>query len=95
MVLERINLTTQDGKLANTSKSKEKQQNNPIVAKAIELGINVEAYYTIAKPKNAGKDDITSEPLIQRMDDNEETIKNRLAIYHKQKDNRPYNQNHI
>lgn len=46
MVLERINLTTQDGKLANTSKSKEKQQNNPIVAKAIELGINVEAYYT-------------------------------------------------
>lgn len=46
MVLERINLTTQDSKLVNTSKSKEKQQNNPIVAKALELGINVEAYYT-------------------------------------------------
>jgi adenylate kinase len=35
-------------------------------------------------PEVEGKDNITGEPLIQRIDDSEETIKNRLAIYHKQ-----------
>ena len=35
-------------------------------------------------PKNAGKDDITNEDLIIRDDDKEETVKNRLNIYHKQ-----------
>jgi adenylate kinase len=35
-------------------------------------------------PKVAGVDDITGEPLIQRIDDQEETIRNRLAVYHKQ-----------
>lgn len=35
-------------------------------------------------PKNEGVDDITGEPLIQRDDDKEETIKQRLAVYHKQ-----------
>lgn len=29
-------------------------------------------------------DDITGEPLIQRSDDNEETLKNRLDAFHKQ-----------
>jgi adenylate kinase len=32
-------------------------------------------------PKVEGKDDITGEPLIQRDDDKEETVKNRLAVY--------------
>ncbi len=32
-------------------------------------------------PKVAGKDDVTGEPLIQRVDDQEETVKNRLAVY--------------
>ena len=32
-------------------------------------------------PKVEGVDDITGEPLIQRKDDNEETIKTRLATY--------------
>ena len=32
-------------------------------------------------PKTEGVDDITGEPLIQRKDDNEETIKTRLASY--------------
>lgn len=36
-----------------------------------------------APPKVAGKDDITGEPLIQRTDDNPETIKRRLASFHK------------
>jgi adenylate kinase len=33
-------------------------------------------------PKSAGLDDVTGEPLIQREDDQEETVKKRLAIYH-------------
>ena len=35
-------------------------------------------------PKNAGLDDVTYEPLIQRQDDREETVRKRLAIYHEQ-----------
>lgn len=35
-------------------------------------------------PKVAGKDDLTGEDLIQRDDDKEETVKNRLRIYHAQ-----------
>jgi adenylate kinase len=35
-------------------------------------------------PKVAGKDDITGEDLIQRDDDCEETVKNRLEVYHAQ-----------
>lgn len=32
-------------------------------------------------PKQEGKDDITGEPLIQRPDDSEETVRKRLAVY--------------
>lgn len=35
-------------------------------------------------PKVPGKDDVTGEDLIQRDDDKEETVKNRLNIYHAQ-----------
>ncbi len=35
-------------------------------------------------PKVTGKDDVTGEPLIQRVDDREETVMNRLAVYHAQ-----------
>jgi adenylate kinase len=35
-------------------------------------------------PKVAGKDDVTGEPLIQREDDKEETVKKRLDVYHSQ-----------
>ena len=35
-------------------------------------------------PKVAGKDDATSEDLIQRDDDKEETVKKRLEVYHSQ-----------
>jgi adenylate kinase len=35
-------------------------------------------------PKVAGLDDATGEPLIQRDDDKEETVKKRLEIYHSQ-----------
>jgi len=35
-------------------------------------------------PKNDMKDDVTGEPLVQRDDDKEETVKKRLAVYHEQ-----------
>ena len=35
-------------------------------------------------PKVPGQDDVTSEPLIQRDDDKEETVKKRLDVYHEQ-----------
>ncbi|MFQ3227158.1 MAG: adenylate kinase [Porticoccaceae bacterium] len=35
-------------------------------------------------PNNVGLDDETGEPLIQRPDDSEETVRNRLDVYHKQ-----------
>lgn len=35
-------------------------------------------------PKVDNVDDVTGEPLVQRPDDNVETVKNRLAVYHAQ-----------
>lgn len=35
-------------------------------------------------PKVADKDDVTGEPLIQRDDDKEETVRKRLEVYHQQ-----------
>mgnify|MGYP001133230952 CR=1 FL=1 len=39
---------------------------------------------TFNPPKVAGKDDVTGEPLIHRSDDNEATLRKRLATYHTQ-----------
>ncbi|HEY3532330.1 MAG TPA: adenylate kinase [Casimicrobiaceae bacterium] len=35
-------------------------------------------------PKVTARDDVTGEPLIQRADDCEETVRNRLSVYHAQ-----------
>jgi adenylate kinase len=35
-------------------------------------------------PKIAGRDDLTGEPLVQRDDDKEETVRKRLKVYHEQ-----------
>ena len=35
-------------------------------------------------PKVKGKDDVTGEPLIQRDDDKEETVRKRLEVYQRQ-----------
>lgn len=35
-------------------------------------------------PKVEGKDDVTGEPLVQRDDDKEETVRTRLSVYHEQ-----------
>jgi adenylate kinase len=41
-------------------------------------------HVTFNPPKEEGKDDVTAEPLIQRDDDQQETVKARLKIYHDQ-----------
>jgi adenylate kinase len=41
-------------------------------------------HVTFNPPREAGKDDETGEPLIQRDDDKEETVRERLNVYHKQ-----------
>ena len=35
-------------------------------------------------PKVAGKDDVTGEALVQRIDDHEDTVMKRLEVYHSQ-----------
>ncbi|MBT8145995.1 MAG: nucleoside monophosphate kinase, partial [Gammaproteobacteria bacterium] len=35
-------------------------------------------------PESEGIDDVTGEPLIQREDDKEETVRKRLQVYHEQ-----------
>lgn len=43
------------------------------------------SYHTIYNPpKEEGKDDVTGEPLIQREDDQESTVRKRLAVYYDQ-----------
>jgi adenylate kinase len=41
-------------------------------------------HVTFNPPKVAGIDDVTGEPLVQREDDREETVKKRLDVYHAQ-----------
>ncbi|MDR2196018.1 MAG: adenylate kinase [Gallionellaceae bacterium] len=41
-------------------------------------------HVTFNPPEVAGKDDATGEDLVQRPDDEEETVKKRLAVYHDQ-----------
>jgi len=42
-------------------------------------------YHTVYNPpKVAGKDDETGDDLVQRADDTEETVRNRLNVYHEQ-----------
>ncbi len=35
-------------------------------------------------PKDEGRDDVTGEPLVQRDDDQEDTVRKRLEVYHEQ-----------
>jgi len=41
-------------------------------------------HVTFNPPRTAGKDDLTGDDLIQREDDSEATVQNRLAVYHRQ-----------
>jgi adenylate kinase len=43
------------------------------------------SYHTVFNPpREEGKDDVTGEPLVQRDDDEEETVRKRLQVYHEQ-----------
>jgi adenylate kinase len=43
------------------------------------------SYHVMFNPPRAdGRDDVTGEPLVQRDDDKEETVRKRIAIYHAQ-----------
>lgn len=41
-------------------------------------------HVTFNPPKVEGLDDVTSEPLMQRVDDQEDTVRERLGVYHAQ-----------
>jgi adenylate kinase len=41
-------------------------------------------HLTLNPPKASGKDDLTGEPLVQREDDTEQTVRRRLEVYEKQ-----------
>jgi adenylate kinase len=55
-----------------------------ITGRLVHPGSGRSYHIEFSPPKVPGKDDITGEPLIQRKDDNADTLKNRLDAYHKQ-----------
>ncbi|MCF8151750.1 MAG: adenylate kinase [Sulfuritalea sp.] len=50
----------------------------------VHLGSGRTYHVAFNPPKAEGKDDVTGEPLIQRDDDKEETVRKRLEVYHSQ-----------
>lgn len=55
-----------------------------ITGRLIHPGSGRSYHKEFSPPKKPMKDDITGEPLIQRSDDNAETLKKRLSTYHAQ-----------
>jgi len=54
-----------------------------ITGRWIHPGSGRSYHNKFAPPKQEGKDDLTGEDLIQRKDDNAETLKKRLEAYHR------------
>eukprot|EP01101_Sappina_pedata_P011725 TRINITY_DN7925_c1_g1_i1.p1 TRINITY_DN7925_c1_g1~~TRINITY_DN7925_c1_g1_i1.p1 ORF type:complete len:231 (-),score=133.25 TRINITY_DN7925_c1_g1_i1:112-804(-) len=52
-----------------------------VTGRLIHLASGRVYHKTVHPPKVAGKDDITGEPLTQRSDDNEQTLRKRLSVY--------------
>jgi len=50
----------------------------------VHLGSGRSYHIQFNPPKIEGRDDITGEPLVQRVDDLEETVRSRLAVYQAQ-----------
>jgi len=50
----------------------------------VHLGSGRTYHVMFNPPKQEGKDDVTGEPLIQRDDDKEDTVRARLKVYHDQ-----------
>jgi len=55
-----------------------------MVGRRVHLGSGRSYHVEFKPPKVPGKDDVTGEPLVQRPDDNEETVKRRITTYHSQ-----------
>ena len=55
-----------------------------MVGRRVHPGSGRSYHIEFNPPRVAGKDDVTGEPLVQRPDDNEETVKRRIATYHSQ-----------
>ena len=53
-----------------------------MTGRRVHPGSNRTYHVVFNPPKVAGKDDVTGEPLVQRDDDREETVRKRLEIYH-------------
>jgi adenylate kinase len=51
---------------------------------ALVRQLNADEIHLFSPPKKPMKDDVTGEDLIQRSDDNAETLKKRLGTYHAQ-----------
>ena len=54
-----------------------------ITGRWIHPGSGRSYHEKFAPPKQKGKDDVTGEALIQRKDDNADTLKKRLEAYHR------------
>jgi adenylate kinase len=55
-----------------------------MVGRRVHPGSGRSYHVEFNPPKVPGKDNVTGEPLVQRPDDNEETVKRRIATYHSQ-----------
>lgn len=55
-----------------------------ITKRRVHLGSGRVYHLSFKPPKEDGKDDITGEPLTFRDDDREETVRERLKVYHKE-----------
>jgi len=55
-----------------------------MIGRRVHLASGRSYHVEFNPPKVDGKDDITGEPLVQRPDDNKETVKKRIETYHAQ-----------
>lgn len=57
---------------------------NRMAGRRVHLASGRTYHVSFNPPKQEGVDDVTGEPLIQRDDDQEETVRARLGVYHQQ-----------
>jgi adenylate kinase family enzyme len=55
-----------------------------MIGRRVHLASGRSYHVEFNPPHVPGKDDVTGEPLVQRSDDNEETVKKRIKTYHEQ-----------
>ena len=55
-----------------------------MIGRRVHLASGRSYHIDFHPPHVSGKDDVTGEPLVQRSDDNEETVKKRIKTYHEQ-----------